>query len=293
MMNIFKKSFSAGRVQIPLGKNGLNVKGVPLVVFFGFDSSSGGPVTCGGKEINISNSSGEYFKKCSASSEAPNYSCNAAFSTKMYDEENGIWATKGEGTGAWIEIEFKSIFEITKFEFKDRSHPGERNSKIELLFENGETQKFNIKNLEEVSTFKIDPIMTKSIRFTIKGVYGTINNGGGFNIYGVKCTNNDVVKLSNIPGVKGIKNLPPLFKTIDSEPIKLNCKDSISNTHKFDLVKKNFGSKILVLCPETCGFTEFSIYGDLIYSRDSVICKAAYHSQKLKDEGGKVTKIIN
>ncbi|MFM7850394.1 MAG: hypothetical protein ACKO96_00400, partial [Flammeovirgaceae bacterium] len=90
MMNIFKKSFPAGKVKIPLASNGLNVKGVPLILFFGFDSSAGGPITCGGKEINISNPSGKYFKECSASSEYPNYTCSAGFSNKMFDEENSM-----------------------------------------------------------------------------------------------------------------------------------------------------------------------------------------------------------
>jgi len=291
MMNIFKKSFSAGKVKIPLASNGLNVKGVPLVLFFGFDPSVGGPITCGGKEINISNPSGEHFKECSASSEYPNYSCSAGFSKKMFDEENSMWATKGEGIGAWIEIKFKSIFQITKFEYLDRRNPGERNSKLELLFENGETQKFNLKNSDEITTYKIDPIMTSSIRFTIKGVYGTINNGGSFKIYGVKCANNDIKENPpNIPGLKSSKNLSPLFKSNDSDPIKLNCRDSISNSNKFDFVKKSVGSKVLIYCPETCAYSDYSIYGDLVYSKDSVICKSAYHSQKLKYDGGKVYK---
>ena len=290
-MNIFKKSFPSGKVKIPLGVNGLNVKGVPLIIFFGFDPSAGGPVTCGGNEINISKSTGENFKECSASSESQNYSCNSAFSTKMYDEENGMWVTKGEGIGAWIEIKFKSIFQITKFEFKNRRHPGERNSKLELLFDNGEKQKYSVKNTDEIVMVKIDPMMTTSVRFTIRNVYGTINNGGSFNIYGVKCNNNDDnEKSSIIPGVKSTKNIPALFKTNDSDPIKLKCKDSLSNSHKFDNVKKSFGSKVLVFCPETCAFTDFSIYGDLIYAKDSAICKAAYHSQKLNSDGGKVIK---
>ena len=63
-MNIYKKSFPAGNVNIKLNFMGINAKGIPLIVFFGFDSGAAGPVSCGGKEVNVSNPNGNYYKEC-------------------------------------------------------------------------------------------------------------------------------------------------------------------------------------------------------------------------------------
>jgi hypothetical protein len=63
-MNIYKKAYPAGRVKIHLNFMGINVKGIPLIVFFGFDVGASGPVSCGGSEINVSNSNGDFFKEC-------------------------------------------------------------------------------------------------------------------------------------------------------------------------------------------------------------------------------------
>lgn len=68
MLNIFKKNFPEGYIEIPFKSNGYNIKGVPLVMWFGSDPDAGGPVTCGGKEVNISNSNGPHFLSCSESS---------------------------------------------------------------------------------------------------------------------------------------------------------------------------------------------------------------------------------
>ena len=91
---IYQKKFTKGLIQIKFAKAGLNSKGIPLVVFFGFDSTLKNPSICTGKEILISLSTDKYFKKCLASSEKPGYKCEDGFSHKMRDEAGGMWASK-------------------------------------------------------------------------------------------------------------------------------------------------------------------------------------------------------
>ena len=74
--------------------------------------------------------------------------------------------------------------------------------------------------------------------------------------------------------------------------IKIKCFDSLSNSKKFNSVDKTIGSKVLVYCTETCALTDFNVYGDLVYTKDSAICRSAFHSQKLPAEGGKVWLIF-
>ena len=81
-----------------------------------------------------------------------------------------------------------------------------------------------------------------SVTITIKGVFGTLNNGGAFKIFGVKCTNiekepvNPVEnKLAKVTGVKQPSTVPSLFKNEDKEMLKLRCMDSVSNQKKFDV----------------------------------------------------------
>ena len=65
IMSIYKNSYPAGKVKINLDYKGINTKGIPLVIFFGFDSGAPGPVSCGGEEVNLSDLNGKYFKECS------------------------------------------------------------------------------------------------------------------------------------------------------------------------------------------------------------------------------------
>ena len=64
LMNIFKKAYPAGKINIKLNQMGINSKGIPMILFFGFDSGASGPVSCGGEELNVSNSNGDYFQDC-------------------------------------------------------------------------------------------------------------------------------------------------------------------------------------------------------------------------------------
>jgi hypothetical protein len=289
LLLIYKKKFSMGSVKIHLNKIGLNSKGVPLILFFGFDSSSASMVSCSGDEKNVSLSSSNIFKDCVASSEKENYKCEAAFNGKLRDQEGGMWASNNEGIGAWIIVNFKGLYQLSRFQYKDRKNPAERNSKIELTFSGGETVIYNLKNTDEVHDLKIESIKTTMVKITIRGVYGTINNGGGFNFFGVQCSeggDDDIIKVNDTE-VK-VKKIKPLFGKTSDRAIIVNCRESISNSHKFDEVKKNPGSKVTIKCPESCGNSDVPVYGSGIYAKDTTLCKSAFHAKKLPALGGKV-----
>ena len=48
-----------------------------------------------------------------------------------------MWATNGEGVGAWIELKFKNLYQLQAVEYRNRAGSGERNREIEMEFGNG------------------------------------------------------------------------------------------------------------------------------------------------------------
>ncbi len=307
-IKIYKKSFSAGKVIVKLdSKQGLNKYGIPMLVFLGFDPRSNVPILCSGKEINLTNSNSPFFNYCKASSEKDNRKCENAFNEKMRDEEGGMWSSNNEGEGAWIEVHLNGLFEFAKFYYKDKKNPAERNKQIELLFSNGKQQTFNLKNSDELINFNLDYVRASSVKITIKSVYGSINNGGAFKFLGYVCaSSNDMLnsskkyKLPDITEFEELKGkieslnleINPLFQQEEKKIITLECKDSLSNSNLFDDYSIKEGQKFLIKCFENCDSAEMDIFGGPLYSKDSVICKAAYHSEKLSAQAGLVVMEI-
>jgi hypothetical protein len=290
VIKIFRKKFEAGKVNIKLDKKNINEKGIPMIVFFGSDATIATPITCGGEDFLISKPGSDHFKSCSSSSQFnTDYKCEYALNDKnVKDGPGNAWATKGEGVNSWLEVNFTSLYEILRIDFFNRRNPAERNQEIEIEFSNGTIEQFKLKNIDTIQTIKFeDSIRSTSIKFKITKVYGTINNGGAFRVYGVKCTDPDALKKSEDKNPK----LQPLFKIEDKSLITLNCSDSLINSKKFNSVIKKPGSEVEVFCPEWCSLSNYNIYGDDNYSKDSVICKAAAHSLGLNGKEGKV-KII-
>lgn len=287
-MTIYKKKFNKGSIQIKLRQLGLNKFGIPLVLFFGFDGSQKSPLKCAGKLINISLSTSSYFKSCFASSEKPGYKCEDGFSGKNRDEEGGMWAANSDGVGAYIVVKFVQVFEVTKFVYRNRKNPSERNSELELEFFSGDTYKINLKNNDELFEIDINSVRALGVKVTIKGVYGTLNNGGAFNFWGLECQTKDKPNdpLSENP------NVPILFNMDIKNPVNLSCYDSLGNSSKFENfeVKENF--KVTLRCPESCALIDNPIYGDRFYTYDSPLCKSAFHSGRMTNLGGLVNLVV-
>jgi hypothetical protein len=287
-MVIFKKNYDSGKVSIPLTKSGVNNKEMPMVIFFGFDNSMRSPLSCGGDEKLISDPTTPYYSSCSQSSFLDsNWKCENGFNGSFKDQEGEIWATKHEGIGSWIEITFSNLFLVTKFEIMNRLLPQERNSLIEAEFSDGSKMLIKLLNIDDLQTFEVKPPKkSKSVRFRITAVYGTINNGGSFNVYGIECK--DIDSLKSLPGKNGQinpKELPPMFKDSNKSAISMVCKDSISNTKKLDHLIIKSGAKIEIKCFDTCEYSNYPIYGDMKYSKDSSICRSAFHAGILRKSG--------
>lgn len=205
-----------------------------------------------------------------------------------------MWASNNEGVGAWISVSFNGLYEILKFVYKDRKNPAERNSHLLLTFSNGETQDVFLKNSDDEVEIKVDHIKATGVKIIIKGVYGTMNNGGAFSFIGIKCQSgggpgeedpDDDEKSKSIP-------VPAFFTKSKVKLVTLNCRDSFSNTHKFDNLIIKPSVKVSVKCPESCFNSEYPVYGSGHYSKDSAICKSAYHSKKIGSKGGLVTIVF-
>lgn len=296
-----KKPYDAGKIVVPLNKAGVNAKSITMLVFYGFDKFNDTPITCGGEEFWISQPTSPYYLDCKASTQDVNNSrrCEEGLNGEMRDEPHGgsIWASINEGVGAWMQINFKEMFQVSRVEFQDRSKQIERNKVIEVSFSNGSQKLLRKQNTSERREYKIDPpVKSHFVKFTIRQVFSTGNNGGAFKIYGYKCKkatpDDDSPANVGSPFITGIPvpELPSLFDLQKNKPVKLSCYDTL-DTNKFNPHTISVGSKILILCKDSCVTSDddLRIYGNKNkYSQDSIICKAALHSEILPIEGGKL-----
>jgi len=291
----YEKFFPPGLVEIPLKLTGANSSGVPgLFLIFRVNNFFGGayPDSCGGHEEHISNPTSKYYKGCTESSVSNGNRCEFGLNGKMKDKYRQIWSSKAEGIGAWIKVVFKGLFYLTRFEFKNRSNISERNSKIQLEFSSGEKREFNLKNDDELENFELGNIKTEYVIFTIIGVYGTVNNGGSFNVFGVKCSSLVDFEHNEIEatGIKklglSLKEFKPIFHLTHKNTITIDCKETLQSTKKFDHLKLNKKGHVLIKCLDSCKESKVNIFGNGIYSKNSGICKAAFHSEKISATGG-------
>ena len=187
---------------------------------------------------------------------------------------------------------------MKRFQYLDRRNPGERNRLLELKFlPGGETQNIHLNLYDDYEVFDIGDIKARQVIVTIKDVYGVMNNGGSFGFIGSKCEVLEKEDFYNINILRSVderylqNKIPdPLFQKLNRHAlISLNCRDSISNTNKFDDIVVKPGTKIDIICPESCINTEAPVYGSNIYSKDSALCRSAFHAGAITSYGGKVT----
>ena len=215
----------------------------------------------------------------------------------MQDSFGSMWYSLGEGIGGWIKVIFQDLYMITKLELQPRANPNERNKVIELEFSDGSKQKFTMINTDKKQEFKVESVQTQYVILKIIEVFGTMNNGGAFNFYGIECKNlsteeskesNGLIKAAGVTP----KKLPPMFKPPPEKVINLSCRDSFSNSKKFTKTKMGLGDFIIVNCFSSCSLSTWAVYGTGKYTKDSVICKAAFHDKKITSVGGQVKSIL-
>ena len=285
MLQIFRKKYIPGTVNIPLEIGGVNVKGISMIVFFGADDEEG--MECGGEELWISepNEHNGHFKGCSESSRWRDFwGCRQGLSGEFADKEGGMWASRNEGVNAWLNVEFQNLYRISSIEFQDRNNPNERNSKITAHFLGDLKFEMKMLNTNERIKFALEPaIDSRFVKFVINDVYGTINNGGSFKIYGQKCITKEEARKKNSGFIKSLFYFP------DNTILPIACGETLINAWaKFASVKKTPGNFVILKCLENCAMTVGNVYGSEKYTMDSAICKAAYHSKKLGENGGLV-----
>ena len=303
VFNIYKKQTRKGKNTILFNINNINNANISDVimntvfVFFTMNYQHQYPsdMICGSNVFLISNPNMNYFKSCNASSN--DIECNKAFmhsSNNNNNKINSFWSSDNEGIGAWISIRFNSYFEISKIVYKSKSNPNERNAEIQIEFSEGDIKNFYLRNTIHTQELHIEPpIIANSVKLIITKVYSSYNNGGHFDIYGSKCDydDNSINNNNNYYYDKELlEHIEPLFSNINvndnDDYISLSCVDSIVNSKKFERYQLKSGLIIKAYCLDKCIYNsnndyEFNIYGNYIYSIDSPLCKAAYHSNVL------------
>jgi len=213
----------------------------------------------------------------------------------MKDSIGTMWFSRGEGVGAWLQVIFKGIFVITKFQVKPRGNPNERNKVIELEFSDGTSQQFTMLNTDSVQEFPVGLVQTSYVIVRFVEVFGTINNGGSFNFFGIQCknlslppSNSKVTGLLKAAGAD-VKQIKAFFSVEEEEIIGVGCRDTLINApKKFGAVKMDEGNHAIVNCYSSCSTSHYTVYGTGRYTKDSAICKAAFHDRKITAAGGQV-----
>ena len=115
---------------------------------------------------------------CSASSKySEDWGCEKAIDGKS----STSWATKGEGTGAWIQVNFGYVYKVERIQIKQRTNnvQAEMFKDVSLEFSDGTKVDSKLNNVHhdwnEVTL--VNPPSSEFVKVTAKSVYGTINNG--------------------------------------------------------------------------------------------------------------------
>jgi hypothetical protein len=213
----------------------------------------------------------------------------------MKDAFGSMWWSKGEGIGAWMQVIFKGLFIITRWEVTPRGNALERNKIMELEFSDGTKQRFTILNNSSVQNFPVAQVHTSYVIVKIIEVYGTINNGGSFNFFGMECKNlgipeKESKEANGLLRAAGLNpnEIPSLYEIDNTEVVGVGCRDSFVNSKKFKFTKMDENNFIIINCFNSCSLSSYLIYGNEKYTKDSAICKSAFHSKKISALGGKV-----
>ena len=133
---------------------------------------------------------------CSASSEySKNFICENAYGAHGAFAANGNshteWATRGEGVGSWIELDFQEPIYINSMMYINRAY-GEANRRVKLTFSDGSSQEpdqdlWRPPNYQpgwaeeaetrEKSTVPLNGVGTSSVKIEVLEVWSINNNG--------------------------------------------------------------------------------------------------------------------
>ena len=96
------------------------------------------------------------------------------------NDDNTAWVkgTEGEGVNEWIKFEFDKEYTVNRIDIisgysksSDIFKANNRVKKLELLFSDSTRVNLNLKDTMDLQQVKIEPRVTKSIKFIIKDIY--------------------------------------------------------------------------------------------------------------------------
>lgn len=99
-----------------------------------------------------------------------------------------MWATDGQGVAAWVKVNFKKTVMVVRIHYRPRSNVGERIKSMLIQYDEGLQDLWILPNVGTIMKYEPEEaIETDWIRFEFKEVYGTLNNGGAWEILGLPC----------------------------------------------------------------------------------------------------------
>jgi len=105
------------------------------------------------------------------------YGCSNVLDGDLNDSDTASWATQGEGTGSWLNLQLPKAYLVSKMTYKQRNCACEWNKQLKLTFSDNSTQTVVLQNTQGPATYDLTPVTTTTLKIVVESVYGTTNNG--------------------------------------------------------------------------------------------------------------------
>ena len=92
--------------------------------------------------------------------------CAAAFPGELTGETSWI-IPKGKSKNKWIELKFKTAYQVLKFDYKPIKNQLNNIKQLKVIFDDLQFQIFHLIKLDSVQTFTFDSKQTKKVTFQI------------------------------------------------------------------------------------------------------------------------------
>lgn len=107
-----------------------------------------------------------------------------------------MWFSANQGIGGYIQVDFKTKYQVSVIKIRNRDNKAERNKKILITFSEGTSESFDLRDTDVPEMLILSKaVTTSSVNIKVTEVYGQINNGFNIMVLGQGTSESDLVKV--------------------------------------------------------------------------------------------------
>ena len=200
--------------------------------------------------------------------------CAAAFPGELSGETSWI-IPKGKSKNKWIELKFKTAYQVLKFDYKPIKNQLNNIKQLKVIFDDLQFQIFHLIKLDSVQTFTFDSKQTKKVTFQIHETYANeLDTGGSFHVHGLQC--------------EKLEEPTPLDP---KEVVPVGCGESMFNHPVLSDQKLEPGTSYNINCLSGCFGEANKLFGKTTYEQTSLLCVGCAHSGAIDVKTGGKCKV--